>query len=295
MKRHEFGYFIHEGIHNLFLHGFMSFAAIGIIVACLIIMGSFALVALNVDGMLKDLEKDNEVLAYVDDALTEEQAQALGTQIQAVPNVASCQFISREEALKSFTDQYDDDSLFTDMKPTVLRNRYSVKMTDISQMSATVAALKTVSGIDKVSAHLEISQGFITVRNIASAVSLALILVLLVVSVFIISNTIKLATFDRREEIAIMRMVGATNGFIRWPFVYEGLLLGVIGAAVSFFLEWGLYGVMARRIAASDTFNLFAVIPFERLAGPVALIFLVTGFAVGIGGSLLAIRKFLRV
>ncbi|SMC46869.1 permease-like cell division protein FtsX [Papillibacter cinnamivorans] len=295
MKRYNFGYFVHEGVHNIFLHGFMSFAAVGIIVACLIIMGSFTLVAVNADSMLKSLERENEVLAYVNESLSDEEAQALGAVIEQVPNVASCQFISRETAMENFVSQYQGDSLFTDMDPTILRHRYSVKMTDISLMRDTVKALEAVPGIAKVRANLEISEGFITVRNIAGAVSMALILILLAVSVFIISNTIKLATFDRREEIAIMKMVGATNGFIRWPFVYEGLLLGLSGAAIAFFAQWGIYGLVSKQIAGNDTIHLITVIPYAQLAAPVAGIFLATGFLVGVGGSLLAIRKFLKV
>lgn len=295
MKRYNFGYFVHEGVHNIFLHGFMSFAAVGIIVACLIIMGSFALVAVNADSMLRHLERENEVLAYVDESLSDEEAQALGAVIGQVPNVTSCQFISRETAMENFVGQYQGDSLFTDMDPTILRHRYSVKMADLSQMRDTVKTLETIPGIVKVRANLEISEGFITVRNIAGVVSMALILILLAVSVFIISNTIKLATFDRREEIAIMKMVGATNGFIRWPFVYEGLLLGLSGAAIAFFAQWGIYSLVSEQIKGNDTIHLIAIIPFGQLAAPVAGIFLATGFLVGVGGSLLAIRRFLKV
>ena len=295
MRRFNFGYFVREGVHNIFLHGFMSFAAVGIIVACLIIMGSFTLVAVNVNNMLGDLERENEVLAYVDEAFSDEQAQALSTAIDAVPNVASSRFISRETALAEFASQYEDDSLFSDMQSTVLRHRFSIKMTDISLMRDTVEALKQIPGIAKVSAHLEISEGFVTVRNIAGAVSLTLIVILLVVSVFIISNTIKLATFDRREEIAIMKMVGATNGFIRWPFVYEGLLLGITGAGIAYFVQWGIYMLLSDHIKGTDTINLVSIIPFQEMAAPVAGIFLITGFCVGVGGSLLAIRRFLKV
>ena len=110
-----------------------------------------------------------------------------------------------------------------------------------------------------------------------------------------ISNTIKLTTFDRRDEIAIMKMVGATDGFIRWPFVYEGLLLGLIGAAVGFSLQWLLYAAVTRGIANSDTMQLLRVVDFRQIWGPVAAVFAGVGILVGVGGSLTAIRKFLRV
>ena len=134
-----------------------------------------------------------------------------------------------------------------------------------------------------------------TVRNIAGVISIALIAVLLIVSIFIISNTIKLTTFDRKEEIAIMKMVGAIDGFVRWPFVYEGLLLGLVSALVAFGFQWVLYRAIMQGIENSATLQLLRITPFEQIWLPVAVAFGVVGIFVGIGGSLTAIRKFLRV
>ena len=230
MAKHDFGYFFHEGVSNMFSHGFMSFAAIGITVACLLIMGTFTLVAVNANELLVTLEQENEILAYVDDSYTETQARALQSQLEAVPNVASATFISNDEAMESFKDEYPDEELFQDLDPEILEDRYAIKLVDLEQQSETVEAVQAITGISDVSHYEEIAGGFVTVRNVATVVCVALIAILFVVSVFIISNTIKLTTFDRREEIAIMKMVGATNGFIRWPFVYEGFLIGLFSA-----------------------------------------------------------------
>ena len=295
MAKHDFRYFFHEGLSNMFSHGFMSFAAIGITVACLLIMGTFTLVAVNANELLRTLEQENEILAYVDDSYTETEARALQRTLEAIPNVASAMFISKEEAMESFTEQYPDEALFQDLDPEILRGRYAVKVVDLQQQSATVEKVKAVEGIAKVNAYEEIAGGFITVRNVATVVCVALIAILFVVSVFIISNTIKLTTFDRREEIAIMRMVGATNGFIRWPFVYEGFLFGLIGAAVAFLLQWGLYGAVAQGVDNNDTLQLIQIIPFTEMWLPVAGTFAAAGIVIGVGGSLSAIRKFLQV
>lgn len=295
MAKHDFRYFFHEGLSNMFSHGFMSFAAIGITVACLLIMGTFTLVAVNANELLRTLEQENEILAYVDDSYTEAQAKALKRTLEAIPNVASATFISKEEAMESFTAQYPDEALFQDLDPEILRDRFAIKVVDLQQQSAAVEAVKAVEGIAKVNAYEEIAGGFITVRNVATVVCVALIAILFVVSVFIISNTIKLTTFDRREEIAIMRMVGATNGFIRWPFVYEGFLFGLIGAAVAFLLQWGLYGAVAKGVANNDTLQLIQIIPFTEMWLPVAGTFAAAGVVIGVGGSLSAIRKFLQV
>lgn len=294
-KQHNFFYFVHEGLSNMFSHGFMSFAAIGITVACLLIMGTFTLVAVNANSLLKDLEKDNEILAFVDDSYTEEQAKALQSTLEALPNVRSVTYISKEEAMQSFVEQYPDEELFQDLDPEILRDRYAIKLNDLKQQKQTVQAVRDTPGVARVNAYEEIAGGFITVRNVATVVCVALIAVLFLVSVFIISNTIKLTTFDRREEIAIMRMVGATNSFIQWPFVYEGFMIGALGAVIAFFLQWALYEAVATGVGANDALQLIHVIPFEQLGIPVACVFAAAGILVGVGGSLSAIRRFLQV
>ena len=274
----------------MFSHGFMSFAAIGITVACLLIMGTFTLVAVNANANLKDLESENQILAYVDDSYSRDQAEALESRIAALPNVTSVTFISREEATANFQSQYPDEQIFQDLDPEIFQDRYAVHIADLKQIDSTVKSLYSIEGIEDVSAHEEIANGFITIRNVATVVCVTLILILFVVSVFIISNTIKLTTFDRREEIAIMRMVGATSSFIRWPFVYEGFMLGLLGAVIAFFLQWGLYEAVCQGVNANDSLNLIRVVEFSSLWKPVAASFAGAGILVGVGGSLSAIR-----
>ena len=295
MAKHDFGYFAHEGLSNMFSHGFMSFAAIGITVACLLIMGTFTLVAVNANGLLEDLEQENEILEYVDDTYTEAEPKALQKKLEAVPNVASATYISKRQATEDFAAKYPDEELFQGLDPEIFRDRYAIKVADLERQGETVEQIQSIPGIAKISAHEEIAGGFVTVRNVATVVCVALIAILFVVSVFIISNTIKLTTFDRRDEIAIMRMVGATNGFIRWPFVYEGFLFGILGAVIAFFLQWGLYEAVSRGVANNDTLQLIRIIPFEQLWAPVAEVFAGAGIIIGVGGSLSAIRKFLQV
>ena len=295
MGKHNFSYFLHEGLSNMFSHGFMSFAAIGITVACLLIMGTFTLVAVNANANLKQVESENEILAFIDDTYTEEQAKALQSKLEAVDNVASATFISREEAMENFISEHPDEEYFQDLDPNILRDRFTIKVKDLRLQSETVEKIRNVEGVGGISAYAELTNGFITVRNIATVICVALIAVLFVVSVFIISNTIKLTTFDRREEIAIMKMVGATNGFIRWPFVYEGFMLGLTGAVLAFPLQWGLYEAIAKGVANNDTLQLLSIVPFRQLWKPVGGVFLGAGVLIGVGGSLSAIRRFLQV
>lgn len=292
---HNFKYFFREGAGNMLSHGFMSFAAVGVTVACLLIMGTFSLVAYNANINLQDLQKENAVVAFVDESLTDDEATALQSRLAAIPGVADCTFVSRQEARDEYVAQYNEDDLYSDLDPSIFRHRYVMHLTDLNRMGQVVQSLESVEGIAKVRADQDISNGFITVRNIAGVISIALIAILLIISVFIISNTIKLTTFDRRDEIAIMKMVGATDGFIRWPFVYEGLLIGLMGAVIAFGLQWLLYEAISKGIAGSDTLQLLRVVSFRKIWGPVAGVFGLVGILVGVGGSLTAIRKFLRV
>ena len=290
----KFFYLLKEGFKGIFTHRLMSFASVTIITACLLIMGSFSLLSINIDSMIADLENDNQILAFVDETLSDEQAGAIQQEIAGLPNVTSVTFISREQAMEEFAAKYPEH-LFDGIEATTFRHRYAVYLDDLSLTAQTSAALQAVSGIVDVNDNLEISKGFVTVRNIVSAVSMILVLILVVVSVFIMANTIKLATYSRREEIAIMRVVGATNAFIRLPFLIEGLILGLFGAGLAFFLEWGVYQFICEKIMSGIAGNIFTVIPFTTLMLPVLIVYLAIGALVGAFGGLIAIRNYLKV
>ena len=295
-RRNNLGYYIKEGISSVFTHGFMSFASVAIIVACLVIMGSFLLVAMNVNDLIEEAESRNEVLAFVDEALGTEEAIAMESSILAVPNVYSVTFISREAAWATWQEEHADrDFEGEGLGAEVLRHRYIIVLEDIADMQGTAARLRQVTGIADVVADLDIAAWFVTFRNVISTVFIAIVGVLLIISVFIIANTIKLATFDRREEIAIMRMVGATNWFIRWPFIFQGFILGLTGAVLAFGLQWGIYGILADQIMSLSGGNLITVLSFYSVADLMIMLFVGTGFVVGTIGSAIAIRNYLKV
>jgi cell division transport system permease protein len=288
------GYYIKEGVSSIFTHGFMSFASICVIVACLLIMGSFTLLALNVQRIIGEFEDENIILAFVDDSLDDAQTAALRPQIEAVEHVESVEFISRDEAMESFSSKYDNE-YFENLDSTVLAHRYAVYLDDIAYASQVQSRLRSIPGIARVNANLSIARGFITVRNIVASVSLVLIVVLFVISLFIMSNTIKLATFERREEIGIMRMVGATSHFIRTPFVLEGFILGIAGALIAYLAQWGLYELVTEKLVSRFSSTFISTLPFSEVHIPLLIIFGVIGFIVGVGGSSLAIKNYLKV
>lgn len=290
----RFCYLLKQGVKNIFTHGFMSFASITIIIACLLIMGSFSLLTLNIDAMIDEMQNQNNVLAYIDESLSESEARAMESKILAVDNVATAEFVTREEAMENFESDYDEN-LFENIDPTVFRHRFVITLDDLSLMKETQAALRNVKGVASVTAHVDYAEKFISFRNIVSIVSLILIVILIIVSLFIMTNTIKLATFGRREEIAIMKMVGATNAFIRLPFVIEGLVLGAVGGGIAYLLQWGLYSVLTDKIMSGMASGIIDVLPFSAVALPVLIVFLAVGILVGVFGGLNAIRNYLKV
>jgi len=295
MKSSKIGYLINEGFKSILTHGFMSFATVTIVVACLVIMGSFSLIAVNIGAMLDALEASNEIIAYVEETLPEDQARGLQDDIEYISNVTESNFVSRGEAMEEFASQFDDESLFQDVEASVFRDRFVIYLDDIGLMEQTKSQLEAIPGVASVQAYLEVAEGFVTVRNVMSIVSLILIVVLVVVSIFIMTNTVKLATYSRRDEIAIMKFVGASNWFIRFPFVVEGLVLGILGGVIGFLLEWGIYDVVTNRIMTGLMGNLVTVIPFGSVSVQVLLIYLGVGIVVGGFGSSIAIRNYLRV
>ncbi len=295
MKFNNIGYLLKEGIRGIFLHGFMSFAAVCVTVACLIIVGSFSILAYNLDVMVQDLNQTSEILVYIDSDLSDAEARSIGTKINALSNVLQAKFISRDEALESFVKDHNGDSAFNGVQASDLRHRYEVTLEDNSLMDQTDAQLQQIPGVAKTNAAYELAQGFTTIQQVLHIASVALIAVLLVISLLIISNTVKLAMYDRRDEISIMKMVGATNGFIRLPFIVEGFTLGMMGAILAFGLEWVGYDALVNRISSVDSLKLFTFVPFKTLLIPMLIVFGAAGLFVGIMGSWTSIRKFMDV
>ncbi len=295
MRINNLGYLIKEGIRSIFLHGFMSFAAIFVTVACLVIVGSFASLMYNVNIMVEKLDQTNQVMAYIDEELSEAEAKSITTEINMIENVLSAEFKTREEALKEFIDKNGNDPAFSTLDEDTLRHRIVITLEDNGFMRDTVKEIRKVHGIADVTAYYEMAEGFAMVQNVLEIMSVAIIVVLLGVSLMIISNTIKIAMYDRRDEIAIMKMVGATNGFIRLPFVVEGFLLGMTGAGLAFGLEWVLYDYLVNQVRIMDTFDMFVFVPFQELLMPMIVIFGACGLFVGVVGSWTSIRKFMNV
>ena len=289
------GYLFKEGVRNMFTHGFMSFAAVCVTVACLVIIGGFSLIIYNLSLFVSNMEQQNRVLVYVDEAYDTAQAKSVGSKINLVENVREAVFMSREEAVERFIKEQGADETFAGINASDLRDRFIVTLEDNSRMSETVELLRQIEGVARISDRPEIADGITTIQRVLNIVSIGVIVVLLVVSLFMISNTIKLAMYDRRDEIAIMKMIGATNRFIRFPYFVEGFLIGVLSGSIAFFLEWLLYDLFEKQIQRIDSMQLFYIIPFQNILWPMVIVFGAASLFVGIFGSVMSIRKFLDV
>lgn len=291
----RWAYLIREGFRSITTHGFMSFASVTIIMACLVIMGIVSLLSVNIDALIKDLEDQNEIVVFIDESIADEnEAKAIQGSIEALDNISSAEFVSREDAMDNFMSKYDEN-LMEGIDESVFRHRFVVHLTDIAMMSQTQSELESLAGVAKVNAHLEYAKTFVTIRNVVSVISMVLIAMLVFVSIFIMTNTIKLATFGRREEIAIMKMVGATNGFIRMPFVIEGLVLGMMGGGLAFVAVWGLYNVITGKLVGTLTGNFISVVPFSSVGIEIFVVFMAVSIMVGVFGGVNAIRNYLKV
>ena len=295
MKINNVGYLLKEGIRGIFLHGFMSFAAVAVTVACLLIVGSFSILVYNVNIMVNDLNQTSEIRVFVNEELSFSEAQTTETKIRQIDNVHEANLVSREEALNDFIADHEGEAAFTGLDSDLLRHRVVVILEDNSRMAETVEEIRLVSGVDDIVAAYELAEGFSTLQSVLEVISIAVISVLLLVSLLIISNTVKLAMYDRRDEIAIMKMVGATNSFIRLPFVVEGFTLGMLGALLAFAVEWLMYDLAVTKIEGLDSLGLISLVPFQEVLWPMVFTFVGAGLFVGVVGSWTSIRKFMNV
>lgn len=291
----SFGYLLKEGVKGIFSHGFMSFAAVIVTVACLLIVGSFSVLMYNVNNLVQELNQTNEVIVLIDENLDEASARSVETTIRVLDNIREANFKSREQALVEFKEAHDNDPSLDGIIPADLRHRVEVILEENSDMEETVREIKKIDGVADVTASYELAEGFTAIQRILQIVTIVVMALLGLVSLVIISNTVKLAMMDRKEEIGIMKMVGATNGFIRLPFIVQGFLLGMMGAGIAFGLEWLLYDFLIGRIEAMDTLRMFSFVPFKDLLWPMIATFGGAGLLVGILGSGTSIRKFMDV
>ncbi|WP_198543887.1 permease-like cell division protein FtsX [Petroclostridium xylanilyticum] len=295
MKVSTFKYFVKEGFSSIWTNRIMSLASIGIVVACLIIFGMFMLFSTNINFIGGQIKDQWEIKAFIDESIPIEQVDEIGAKIKNIRYVRECVLETKEQALENYKKQLGEDAHVLEgfEKHNPLRHSYIINLSDIQYADQVVQQLGTIPGIVKVKNHRETVEKLLKITEFIRMGSLWVMILLAFIAVFIISNTIKLAVFARRKEINIMKFVGATDWFIRWPFIVEGIVIGLIGALLSLVLVGYGYNYILKLIYQS--INIFKLREFSEVFEGLALIFIVIGTSIGAIGSAISIRKYLRV
>lgn len=291
---------LREGFKGTLRNGWMTFAAISAVTITLLLVGVFALVMFNVNEISENVENDVEIQVFVTRTAEEANVEKLGENLEQIPGVESVTFSSKEDELENFRNQLGEDAnaYGTVEKDNPLHDRYIVKASDPLETETVADAVQSLANVDKVTYGQDYIDKMFAFFNGIRIGGLVLIVGLTLMAMFLISNTIKMTIFSRRREIEIMRLVGAKNSFIRWPFFIEGLLLGVFGALIPIAVIYFGYDVAYSALQPSlDQLNsdIFKLIDPSILTTQVSLVLLALGAFIGIWGSTTSLGRFLKV
>lgn len=293
MKGASLKYLTKEGFRNVWVNRLMSLASVSVLMACLVIIGLGAMIFFNINALLDTVESQNVIMVYFEKGTTDEQLENADTHIKSIENIQQCTFVSKEEALEEYMASKGEDAvLFEGLDENPMPDGYRVVVKDITKFSATVDELWQIENVESIRENSDIADKLVDIRKAITIVVAGMVALLFIVSLFIISNTIRITMFSRKLEISIMKAVGATNWFIRWPFMIEGMLLGIISGLLSFGLLAGLYQGMV--YVFKDMLSLFTPVGFMEYAGYILLIFMGIGIFTGSFGSLISMGKYLK-
>ncbi len=290
-------YLIKEGFRNTWTNRMMSIASICVLMSCLVLIGSASMIFLNIDSLLARIEEENVIMVYIADGTPEDQIVQMDADIKACGNILSTEFVSKETAWAQQLETMEEAQakFFTEISTDIpLPDAYKVTVENLDQFDDTVTKLKALNNIDTIRENKNLAQKLVAIRQGITVIALVIISVLFLISLFIISNTIKLTVYSRRLEISIMKSVGATNSFVRLPFVVEGIILGITSGIISLGLVWGVYELAITQFKdLIDSLGLKAL-QFIDYALPMLGAFVAIGIISGVGGSLITMRKYLN-
>lgn len=294
-------YLVGEGARNIRANRQMSIASIGVLVACMLLIGAAVLFSLNADAVMGYIESQNDVVVFVKDKASDKEAEGLGDTLMEVDNVASVRYISKKEALEGQMEKLGNSSYLMDalMEDNPLPATYYVKVKDLELLSATVEEIQDLDLVLDVNSPTDMAATLVGIKKAVNLGGLAIVAILGAVSILIVSNTIKLTVFNRRREISIMKYVGATDSFIRLPFLVEGVIIGLCSALLAFGLLWvGYYYLLDWMSTGTSSWLQLAyqnLIQFEDIAYRMLAGFCGAGVVFGIAGSLFFVGRYLKV
>lgn len=295
MKGTSLSYLTREGFKNIWVNRLLSLATVVVLISCLIIVGSGTLIYLNINSLLDIIEGQNIVMAYVDDNADDVATQMLGVELRNLPNVANVEFVSKEDALKRQIASYGENmEILNGLPEDILPDAYKITVDDLTLFDETVEKIRSLDNVLEIQENSELAAKLANIRDAVTYISFGIVAILFFVSLFIVSNTIRITIFNRRLEISIMKAVGATNSFIRWPFVVEGVLLGVISAVIALGVEYGIYEIAS--IWLENILGPLGGKPVEFLSTIwlILAVFLFIGVFIGAFGSAISLNKYLK-
>lgn len=290
-------YLIKEGYENLKKHGSKTFSTMLIICATMLVLGIFIILFTNVNKNVETVKVEQGIQAFIEDTATDADIEYIKDAIKKIDGVGEIRYIGKDEAYEDAKNVFKDQEYFLEGldKVQIFPASYVVKFADIEKADNIKSQIEKIDGIYKVKYNSSTINAVISISKIANIFLLGIGIVLLVVSIFIISNTIKLAVYSNKREIFIMRYIGATNKFIKKPFVIEGAIMGIVSALISFMLISIAYVVIYARIPkVGSSLGVFGFIPYSSLWWMILAIYIVLGLFIGILGSSISIKKYLK-
>lgn len=296
MKGASIGYLTREGFRNIWVNRLLSLATIVVLISCLVIVGSGTLLYLNINSVLDLIEDQNVVMVYIEDEATEAQTDELKVYLLGMENVEDdIVFVSREEAFERQKEAYGDKAALLDgLSPSILPNAYKVKVADLTRFDETVEEIKNLPYVLQIHENSELASKISDIRNAVTYISVGIVAILFFVSLFIVSNTIRITIFNRRLEISIMKAVGATNSFVRWPFMVEGILLGLFSALLGLGIQFGIYELASIWLGNIMSMLGGSVVSFGEYVWLIFGIFAFVGVFIGAFGSIISLNKYLK-
>lgn len=297
----SFFYLVKQGFKNLWNNRLMSLASIGVLVSCMLLIGAAALLAVNVSSVVDELEDQSEAIIYLDDNTTEDDQARIRKAIIATGKISTIELIRKDQALSEMMSAMGDEGLLFEAykEDNNLPDSYRITFDDVSDLESTVAAIENIDGVLSVSAMTEVANVITGLKKMAYVGGVIIIGLLIAVSLMIVGNTIKITVFSRRREVNIMKYVGATNGFIRLPFIVEGMSLGVISGAISYVLIYFGYDYFTKWVLSqkSEWFSMLVsgIVPFTAISHQLLIGFLGGGALIGIFGCVTFIGRHLKV
>lgn len=292
----NFRYFFVQGIKGITSNGLMSLASVGIVIASLVLFGFFVLFGANLNYISQQIREQCEINVYLPKDTDRDTVRKIGSELATIPNVKNARLYTKEERFQNYKDSIysgQTEVIDTLKEDNPLRDAYILELTDVELANSVAEAAGKVKGIDEVKNSQHIFQKIISITNGVRHLSIWLVIILAIISIFIISNTIKLGMFSRRKEINIMKFVGATNWFIRFPFMIEGMLLGIIGAFFSAVITLFSYKALIPQL--TDFLGALEVLSLGDIISLIIWVFAILGAGIGAVGSFMSIRKHLHV